>query len=65
MFNDIIKEKLNEFEVPFNDSHWTEMNEQLDKVQPQSNAGSSSVSTLTKYAIVSGIAAAVVVGYFF
>jgi len=63
IFSELVKEKLNDFEVPYNDSHWSEMNEQLDQIQPQSG-GSSTGSVLTKYAIVTGIAAAIVVGYF-
>ena len=31
-FNKIIKQKVEQFEVPYNDSHWAEMNGKLDAI---------------------------------
>ncbi len=39
-FNQIIKEKLEDFEVPFNESHWSEMSESLDSMEGVSKGNS-------------------------
>lgn len=60
-FSSFIEEKLNDFEVPYNESHWSEMSQKLDGLKPAPNVSSG----LTKNLLWAGAAAIVAVGTWF
>ncbi|MEQ8325244.1 MAG: PKD domain-containing protein [Vicingaceae bacterium] len=61
IFSSKVKEQLDNVEVPYNEKHWDEMNEMLDKIPASALKGKSSN---TGYYVVAGAVAILAVGYF-
>lgn len=63
MFNKLIEEKIKDFEVPYEASHWAEMSQKLDAAGP---IAGPTVSSTTKKILWSGAAAiALLAGWYF
>ena len=58
-FNEIIKGKLDQVEIPYDESHWEEMSQMLDKLPP---APSPSNAFLTNKYFLGAVAGAAIVG---
>ncbi|HAW53129.1 MAG TPA: hypothetical protein DCX54_12505 [Flavobacteriales bacterium] len=61
IFSESIKEHLNNVEVPYNESHWKEMEQSLDQMNP-SDFGKP--NSKVKYYAAAGIGVALIAGYF-
>ena len=61
IFSESIKEHLNNVDVPYNESHWNEMEQRLDQM-PASDFGKS--NTNVKYFVAAGVGVALIAGYF-
>ena len=58
IFAKTVEEKIKDFEVSYNSSHWSEMSDKLDTLKPISGQGTS---TLLKKVLWTGVAAVMLV----
>ena len=61
IFSESVKGQLDNLEIPYNEAHWKDMEQDLDKMNPSDFAKPSSN---VKYYVAAGVGVALIAGYF-